>query len=221
MAIKLDNPTPGIFGILFGIGTSVVLGGLLAVLHLIGRPVEVVRTLPAEPVAGVLYFEEGAPGSTGGARWKAKVQRIVEKLPGENTFSEGELNAWSGTSFKKAELEEGATPTFAILAGLPNFRFVESELQVGMVNDVFLFGFTPTLVVQARGGFTMVQGGGWKFEPSQFYFGGLPVHKVPALVPLLAKRFVLADTVPEEIATVMQTASLIEVKDKALHVVMP
>ena len=168
MAIKLDNATPGIFGIIIGVGLSVTLGGLLAVVHLISRPVEIVRTLPKEPVEGVRYAIEGAAGSSAGTRWKIKIQRLVEKIPGEYTFSDAEINAWSVGTFEKAEPPKGETPSFALLAGVPNFHLEGDRLHVTTSNDILLLGGVSKLVVEASGSFVQ-DPEGWRYEPTEFF----------------------------------------------------
>lgn len=221
MAIKLDNPKPGLFGIVFGVGLSVALGGLLAVAHLIFRPVEIVRSIPKEPTAGVRYVIEGAAGSSASARWKVKVRRLVDKIPGDYTFSAAEINAWADGTFDKAEVPKGETPpSFALLAGVPNFNLAGGQLHITTSNDLLLFGGASKLVIETSGTFKQ-EAEGWHFEPAEFYFGGLPAHKLLPLAAVLYDRFSKAQAAPADASSVLRNASSITITDAALVVHMP
>lgn len=220
MAIKLDNATPGLFGIIFGVGLSVSLGALLAVLHLISRPVEIVRTVPKEPTEGVRYVIEGATGSSAGNRWKIKVKRLVEKIPGEYAFTDAEINAWAEGTFEKAEPPAGETPSFALLAGVPNFHAGADRLHIVTSNDLLLLGGVSKLVIEANGSFKQ-EAEGWSFVPAEFYLGGLPAHKLPVLAGVLFDRFSKAQAVPADASSILRSASSISVAEGSLAVHMP
>lgn len=218
MAITLDRKSPGIFGILFGVVLSVVLGVLVAVVFFISKPVEVVRALPKEPVEGVKYFVEGAPGS--GATWERKAA-MVEAGGGETSFTESELNAWSEASFETAKVAEAdKADTAMIIMGKPNFRIAGASLQVGLVNDLLFFGVERKLVLQSTGSFTR-KANGWAYVPEEIFLGGLPLHKMPALADLLIKRFTPSAQVPASVKKVLEGATAIVVTKDAVVVAMP
>lgn len=216
MAISLDRKTPGVFGIIFSAALSIALGALLAVIHLASQPVTVADEVPKEPVEGALYFIKGdAPNDSVGALERKRDS--LQDSGAEVVFTEGELNAWSAEIFKQTEIEESEkASSVLIIAGRPNFRFVDKELQLGMENELVFFGNTAPLVLQGRGGFERV-GDKLSFRPTEAYFGGLPLHRLPAgVLEAVAKRFV--PSAPEEAASVLTRASAIGVTDGQLIV---
>ena len=218
MAYSADHRAPGLFSVLFGAVLSLVLGALLALVHLASLPVEVLKTEPKEdaPVEG-RKIVLGAPGSTAGVAWERKRETLGG---GAVTFTEAELNAWSAATFTAAKLEEGQKgSTVVILAGEPNFRVVGSHLQIALVNTLHFFGSEAPVVLHGRGEFAK-EGSRWKFVPVEAYLGGLPLHRVPALLPLVAARFG-ANQRPAEVEKVLAQASEIAVRDGALSITMP
>ena len=220
MAITLDRKSPGVFGVLFGAALSIALGALFAVLHLAAQPVEVATAAPKEPAEGVRYFIQGAPGGGAGKAWESK-QDQIQSGSGEVGFTEAEMNAWSGATFKPVEVKkEEKGSSFMIIAGVPNFRIVAKELQVGTVNTVNFFGSEAPLVLQARGSFVRA-GAGWGFKPSEAWLGGLPLHRIPVLLPVVAERLGVGKNPPAVVETVMKRATDISVHDDELVVRMP
>ncbi len=218
MAINLERKPPGIVGILFGAVLSVSLGVLLGVLHLVAQPVEVVTSEPKEPAEGARYFIKGSSG--GSATWEGKHSQLTEGS-GEVAITEGELNAWSGETFEEVKVEQAEKDSSVlIIAGAPNFRLVGETLQVGTENKLVFFGGEAPLVLQAKGGFERV-GERWKFNPAEAYLGGLPLHRVPALMGVAAKRFGPAATMPADVEKVLTQATQIALQDGELVVRMP
>ncbi|MCU0793509.1 MAG: hypothetical protein MUE42_11830 [Opitutaceae bacterium] len=220
MAINLDRKSPGIVGILFGASLSVALGVLLGLINLVAQPVEVVNALPKEPVEGRIYFVKG--GSSGAGRaWELKAEGLAEGRGAEVGFSEAELNAWSGATFEEVKVEPAEKQnTVMVIAGTPNFRIVDRELQVGTINQLVFFGFEAPLVLQARGAF--VRGGaGWDFKPSEAYLGGLPLHLAPALADLVRERLTPAASAPTAVAKVLASADKLEIAEGELVVRLP
>ena len=220
MAINLDRKSPGIIGILFGAFFSVVLGALLAVLHLMAQPVEVLTAEPNERAEGVKYFIKGAPGGEKGRVWQAKFSRITDGS-GEVKLSENELNTWAGDSFEEVKLsEEEKASSLLIIAGTPNFRLIGSALQIGTENQLVFFGSEAPLILQATGAFAR-EGQRWKFVPTEAYLGGLPLHRAPLLMALAAKRFGPTAALPEEVEKLLTQATQIAIADDELVVRMP
>lgn len=220
MASPADRKAPGVIGVFFGALLSIVLGALLAAVHLASQPVEVVKTMPKEPKEDVLYFVQGTPGSGAGKSWQFKRESLASGAAGEVTFTEAELNAWSEATFEPVKMEEAEkSSTVMIIAGTPNFRIDGPMLHLGLVNTVNVFGAESPLVLQAKGGFEKT-GSGWRFEPAEALLGALPLHRVPALLPLVAARFGGGNP-PAEVEKVLTSASELAVRDGALVVGMP
>jgi hypothetical protein len=220
MASKADQAEPGLFTILTSVVLGVSLGALLAVMHLISRPVEIVSAFPKEPVPGVRYSLEGVSGSMAGTRWKIKTQRIADKAPGGYSFTDAELNAWAGSTFRKAEVLKDQTPRFALLTGVPNFRIEGERLKIVTANDLIIFGWLVELVIEAEGTFAK-EADGWHYVPSELHLGGFPAHKMPILASLLVKRLGTSSFVPAETVGVMASATDIGIASDALVVKMP
>lgn len=220
MASSTDRKSPGVFGVFLGAVLSVTLGGLLAGLHLASQPVEVMKTAPKEaPPPDKLYYVLGAPGSTAGKGWETKQETLSSGAPGELSFTEAELNAWSESTFEPAKIDDDKkNATVMILAGAPNFRIEGSNLHVGLVNTLSFFGTETPLVLQARGGFEKGSAG-WHFVPSEARLGALPLHKVPVLLAVLADRFGAAQP-PAMVEKVLHEAREITVRDGALVIAL-
>src|SRR5215217_2054823 len=96
---KIDRALkgPGLFEITLGVLLSVILGIVLAALHLVFKPVEIVKAgtePPAEHDAGAVYFVEGAINSSKSRQWMRKRQMLADGAAVDVSFSEEELNAW-------------------------------------------------------------------------------------------------------------------------------
>lgn len=218
MASSSDRKPPGVISVFIGAVLSVAVGAILAAVHLASQPVEVMKTAPKEaPPPEKLYLVLGESGGAGKA-WQTK-QDGLEAGSGVISLKESELNAWSEATFEVAKLDDAQkNGTVMILAGVPNFRIEGSDLRVALVNTLNFFGSEAPLVLQARGGFEK-GASGWRFVPSEARLGALPLHKIPALLPVLADRFG-ADRLPAVVDKVMREAQDISVRDGALVVGM-
>ena len=216
MASPSDRKAPGVISVFIGAVLSVVLGSLLAVVHLASQPVEVMKTAPKEkPPADKLYSVLGASGSAGGKSWEMKSDLLDAAGAGSVLLTEAELNAWSESTFTPVKLsEEEKGSTMAILAGAPNFRIEGSSLHVGLVNTANFFGMEAPLVMHAHGGFAR-SGNGWRFVPAEARLGALPLHKIPALLSVIADRFGAAQP-PAVVEKVLRDANDIAIRDGSL-----
>lgn len=217
MAINLDRKSPGIVGIVFGAFSAIALGALLGCFHLASKPVQVVSTLPNEPVAGTRYFVQGAAGS--GSTWERKLERL-KTASGEFGLTEADLNGWATAGFAEAKVEDAESIPVMIVAGKPNFRIQGTELQVGAINRVLFFGSPSPLVLQAKGGFER-EGSKWVFAPKESFLGGLALHRVPALQSLVAGRFGAKDALPEDVKNLLARATQISVVNGEVLLRMP
>lgn len=218
---KMDRAQngPGMFEILFGVILSITLGVLLAALHLVFKPVEVVNRPPEELVPGQVYFIEGSVNSSKAQQWKRKRQMLVEGASADVTFSEEELNSWMASSTAQlSKDEENATALFE--PERVNFRIQGGALQVGLLGKVAAVGVSHDLVFQTRG--TFVEGTeGYVFDPKEFFVGSLPVHRVPGLTSLLMKRVTAAQELPEDLKETWRKLKLVAVEDNVLRLVLP
>lgn len=220
MASSHDHRPPGVISVFIGAVLSVTLGGILATVHLASQPVEVMKAAPKEaPPPGKLYYVLGAPGSTAGKSWEVKRDALAAGTPGAVSFTEAELNAWSEDTFEPAKLDDAEKKgTVMILAGAPNFRMDGATLHVGLVNTINFFGSETPLVLQAHGDFQKA-GAGWRFAASEARLGALPLHKLPALMSVLADRFGAAQP-PAVVEKVLREAREVAVRDGALVVAL-
>lgn len=223
MASLADRKSPGVTSVFIGAVLSIVVGGLLAAVHLVSLPVEVLRTAPKEaPDKEARVFIAGQAGSSAGRAWQAKRDALAAGTSGRQAFSEAELNAWSEATFEAAKLnkDDAADRMVLVTGGIPDFRIDGSALQLGMVNKVHLPGFAEApLVLQARGGFVRTNAG-WTFAPTEARLGALPLHKIPALLSLVAERFV-AKPFPAEVQRALQNAHEIAVREGSLVIGLP
>lgn len=219
---KLDRARngPGLFEITLGVVLSITLGVLLAVLHLIFKPVEVVAKPPEAAEIGKVYFVEGATNSNKARQWQRKRQMLSDGASADVVFSEEELNAWMATATPKAPQGAAATTTALVTPEKINFRIQGGVFQVGVQSKVALLGLTLPLVVQTRGKF--VQGdGGFRFTADEFFIGSLPAHMVPGLVPVIMERLMSAQELPEDLKTTWSKLKLVAVEDNSLHLSLP
>ncbi len=213
MALSIEDKSPGVVGIVFGAASSVALGAVLALVHLVTQPVEVVSQLPKEPVHGVRYHVKGQ-GSKGSDDGMDRARAALGAGGGEARFSEADINGWALATFEPTKVtDEERASSMLIVAGAPNFHLVETELQVGMENELIFFGGAAPLVLQARGGFVRA-GAGMEFVPREAYLGGLPLHRLPAVLPWVAKR--LAPAVPPEVDALLRRATSLTIADGEL-----
>ncbi len=206
---------PHVAVIVLGAVASLALGSLFALGHLVARPVEVVTTKPKDAQEGVRYFVQGVSG--GGSGWERKFEHLANGA-GEVGLTEGELNSWSSATLREAKPEEAnLSGPFKIVAGVPNFRFDGDALQIGAVNKFNFLGNEAPLVLQAKGKFER-SGDEWRFQPSEAYLGGLPLHRMPVLMSLVMARFGAKDAVPEPVRKVLARASHLAVEKGELVV---
>jgi hypothetical protein len=76
--------------VVLGAILSRILGGEVAAVYLITKPVETAREMPKEPEPGMVYHFEGNRDSNQGRFWKTKQQQLVAGRP--FTLFEDELN---------------------------------------------------------------------------------------------------------------------------------
>jgi len=214
---------PGPFEIILSILLSLVLGVLLAALHLVFKPVEVVKKAEEAVEVKNVYFVEGAVNSSKSRQWTRKRQMLTEGAAVDVVFNEEELNAWMATATPKpAAPAPGATlaQPAMIQPERINFRIQEGVLQVGLLGKLSALGYERELVVQTRGAFAP-GAEGFVFVPAEFYVGSLPAHAIPGLTDFLIKRLGGAQELPEDIKATWKKLTLVAVEGNTLRLTLP
>lgn len=218
MANSHEQKAPGLVGVLGGALGSLVLGVLLAVVYLILKPVEIVRSAPKDPAPGVRYFVQGGGAAPSGKGWERKQEMLVSGV-GEVRLLSGDLNAWAqAASPADPKVEEAKKEArFLHVRGTPNFRIVGEELQVGVVSELICFGYVRQLVFQAQGGFEL-DGATWRYAPKEMYFGCFPLHRFPLLRSSLTARLQVEGNLPTVAGVMLRRAAGLSIKAEELVV---
>lgn len=203
--------------VILGAVLSVLLGLVLAVCHLVLKPVATVRELPKELVAGQIYYIEGSRDATKGRGWLAKRQAFCSGQSVE--LSEEELNTAVVSPTEKPPAEAAAASQEAMLSpGLLNFRIADGKLHFGVPLKTFLLD--RPVILQARGSFVL-SGEQFRFEPELFYLGSCPLHKIPLLRSALLKRVPGAQSIPEDLRSAWSKLSAVSIEGRVLKLSMP
>jgi hypothetical protein len=214
---------PGFFEISFGVILSLALGVLLAALHLIFKPVEVVAKPPETAVSGQVYLVEGSANSSKSRQWMRKRQMLADGAAADVSFTEEELNAWMASMAPQPPKGAAAeTPETLFAPEKVNFRIQNGILQVGLVGKVSVsaLGLSRDMVFQTRGKF--VKGdNGYVFAADELYLGSLPTHTVPHLTELIMERVLAAQQLPEDLKATWKKLNLVAVEDNTLRLVLP
>lgn len=214
---------PGPIEITLGVLLSISLGVLLAAIHLVFKPVEVVAKAPDELEPGKVYFVEGAVNSSKSRQWMRKRQMLADGGSVEVMFSEEELNAWMASVAPQPQAGAGAAAASGTAVLTPervNFRIRDGVMQIGLLGKLTALGFTRDMVFQARGKFEP-GAEGHKFTADEFYIGSLPTHTVPGLAELIIKRVLAQQELPEDLQKTWKQLKLVAVEDSSLRLVLP
>ncbi|HEY4299413.1 MAG TPA: hypothetical protein VGM73_00985 [Candidatus Didemnitutus sp.] len=198
-----------------------VVGVLVAVVYLVGKPVQRVPVVPKDAVANVVYFIPGNENSVRGRAWQAKMKTLTNG--GEVSFSEEELNAYAATldpapgddkaagdkkpapkpakpaaakpgEPKGAEVKQNAD--FFTASGV-NFHILKNDkLQISLKCAINYYGIGTDTYVLATGVFTR-SGNGYIFDPETFYLGSCPLHKLPVGEAFITARILNSLKLPD------------------------
>ncbi len=231
---------PSLFEIFFGSILSVVLGALLAATILILKPVEILTEAPKDKTLDPtkIYFFQGSKEYTPSQRWRFKRDSLVQ---GHSVrLNEDELNTWIEDVYPKLPIEqkktvkpkpqgkgkEGVAPAKDadrsapfIQTGTPNFRLTAETLRVGVVYYVNLFGYASFQVVaQSEGTFEKPKDDAEpiRFNPSTFYVGSLPVHKLLMLKTLIFGRVLDTFEFPTDVTGAWRKLAEVKVENREL-----
>ncbi|MDD2765224.1 MAG: hypothetical protein PHE83_14770 [Opitutaceae bacterium] len=228
---KIDKAKygPGLGEVVLGAALSLVLGAGLAAAYLVAQPVQIVKEPPKSPPAGAIYYIEGGRNADRGKQWLRKKQLFTEGSSVE--LNENELNAWisAGTAApapapgqKSAPVAPPSPASGMLQMDVPNFRIRDGVLQIGAKGtlNLELFGIKRPLIVQASGKF--VKGGdGFIFEPSRFYVGSLPLHRLPGVGEIVLNRVLAKAQVPEDIAVAWKKLADVTIVGNTLKLSLP
>lgn len=174
---------PGVIGLFFGAFFGVFLGSVLALIHLVDRPVEVVSKLPAEPEAGKLYYEKPARVSL--KTWENRKSEL-EAGAGTVVLNEAELGSLVAFGLMSSLREGREAPAAdaetldlaATVADGVGLRLRDGEVMIGVEVETRRVGGPRPLVLQTNGTFEKVTMG-WVYRPLTATLGGLELHRLP------------------------------------------
>lgn len=219
---KIDRALrgPGPIEIVLSIILSLVLGVLIGAVHLVFKPVTIVKKAEEATEVGNVYFVEGTANSSKSRQWTRKRQMLAGSGPVDVVFNEDELNAWMATAAPKpAPAAAGAVPPI-IEPERINFRIHDDLLQVGVVGKLSVLGYTQEMVVQTRGTFEP-GADGFVFKAKEFYVGSLPTHLVPGLTDYIIQRVTASQEMPEDLQATWKKLTLVAVEDSSLRLTLP
>lgn len=210
---------PSVTEVTLGAFLSIVVGALLAMIYLMAKPVETVKSLPEEPAPATVYYVQGSSNGGKGRQYLRKRQLFIEGGPAEVLrLSEDELNAWISSS--RAHPEAASTGTGLLAPQSVNFRVRDGSLQVGLPCSINVLGLTRPIIVQARGGFDR-KGERFVFRPDELYVGSLAVSRIPGLTPLLVNRLLDAQDIPAETYQAWKRLDQVAVEGDQLVLALP
>lgn len=167
---------PGWAEVILGAVLSMILGVILAVVYLVFRPPTLVKEMPKEPAANVVYYIEGSHDINKARRLPAKEKSLQA---GQTVaFSEDELNVLSATPPPKP----GAAAPEAkfVTLGDPNFRIHDSVVQVAVPAHLkYSLVALDTSVTLLLEGTLVKVGNTYTFSPETIYLGSCPIHRLP------------------------------------------
>lgn len=208
---------PNYVEIILGAVLSLLLGGLLAVVYLVFKPVPILDVPPKQKEGAGLHYIAGRRGFSTGS-WALKREAF---LRGQTiTLPEEEINAWIESLYpanaKPAKGEEDAM----VQPGTPSVRFNGNTANLGAVLALDLFGWKPKIVTQAAGTFAM-RGGTAKFVPDTVYVGSFPAHRLPVVGSLVFGRVTGMWKFPEELTSAWAKVSGVHIEKSQLVIEQP
>lgn len=223
MSSKFDRSAyePKLIEVTIGALLSVLIGVVLAGVWLITKPIEKVREIPAEPVAGTVYYIEGTANGSSSREWMVKVQQFVA---GQSlTLTEGDLNTAyraKAAEAEQAKKDEPKAEPGMLNAGQLNFRIADSELQIGAPVDVSVLGFQTKIQVFAQGVFER-SGSTFAYAPTRFYIGSLRVDKLPVVGGMLMHKLLAAANLSDDVTGAWGKLGDVKIEGNQLQLIMP
>lgn len=227
MSTKVDRAVhgPGWGEVILGALLSLVLGVALGVTFLVLKPVAQVKELPKEEEQkpNTVYYIEGSRDSSKARQALAKRKAFVE---GQSiTVTEDEINSLVPAAKAAMAAAPGAKKDAApapaeaesdrFAVGMANFRIRDGMVQIGAPVTVNVMGVSQKLIVQGRGGIEK-RGDLFVFNPNEIYLGSCPVHRLPFVAGYVEKKFLEAQTIPEDVATAWKNLSDVSIEGNAV-----
>lgn len=219
MSTKIDRALygPSWTEVVIGAVLSVLIGVVLAAAWLVFKPVETVRALPKDQVAGQVYFIEGSSSSTNGRQWLRKRQLFTEGVA--VSVNEDELNTAVASlapppAGKQEEAKGMVTP------GPLNFRIHDNQLQIAAPVELNVAGFQAKVQVSANGAFAE-RGGQFVFVPEQLYVGSCPVERLPVVSSIILSHLLKTVTVPEDLTAAWSRLNSVSIQGTHLQLGTP
>lgn len=219
MNSKIDRAAdgPSWTEVTFGALLGILIGALLAAVWLVQKPVQTVRELPKEPVAGVIYYIEGSANSSMGAAWMRKRQLFV--AGSSISVSEHELNTAARNLSSNGGNKTDGKEAGMVTPGPLNFRIADGELQIASKVDVALLGLQSALQVVARGEFVR-RGDHFAFEPNQVYVGSCRVDRLPVIGGMILRKVTQAMVLPEDLNAAWSKVDAVTIDGAEMQLVM-
>ena len=230
MSKKVDRALygPSWTEVILGAVLSVALGAILAGAYLVFKPVTLVKEIPKEPVAGMVYYIEGSHDGSKARRIAAKQKIFLQG--GSVAVIEDEINiALIPANVAAAPVKGGAAPakpegeTNEVLnAGTPNFRIHDGMLQMSTPVQVKypLVGLDTSFLVQTQGTFVK-DGDVYVYQPTVIYVGSCPVQRLPVVKTLVAKKFLNPQRFPADIVAAWSKLAEVSIEGSTLKLSMP
>ena len=226
MSRKIDRALhgPSWLEVFLGAALSLLLGVVLGAVVLIFKPVVVVRQMPKEDAIDpkAVYYIEGTKEASRSRNALAKRKAFAS---GQTvTVTEDEIN--SLIAQPAAPRAAGSAPAAdaesedTLAVGTPNVRLRDGTMQVGVPVTLNLPGLSKKFTVQTQGGFEK-QGGIFVYEPDVFYFGSLPLQRLPLVANLARDKFLDAQEIPEDIKTAWAKLSGVSIEGNILNLTVP
>src|SRR5437868_4729315 len=228
MSKKIDRAHygPSWTEVILGAVLSVALGGLLAALFLVFKPVTAVKTLPEKPTPGMVYYIEGSHDANKARKLAAKQSAFLKGNSIE--LNEDELNiamvpanpppAAKGAAPKTPEPEASTS----LAAGTPNFHLDSGKMQISapVRAKVALVGLDASFLMQTRGSFAK-EGGIFVFQPETIMLGSCPVHRIPVVKGLVLKKIMNANVLPADLSAAWAKLSDVTIEGSTLKLGAP
>ena len=238
---------PGWAEVILGAVLSVAIGVALAVVVLAIKPLLPVKEMPKEPVPGMIYYIQGSHDT--GKSKQAPAKRKMFAGGGSVAVTEDEINSflpqppplWTpkpkapdkskATDKGKEKAPEKAkapeksnTPAVAagemFALGGPNFRVHDGVVQIAVPVTFNVLGLTQEVTVLATGNFVK-KDAGFVFDPDTLYLGSCPMQRVPFAAGYVAKKFLSAQPVPDDITAAWPKLAAVAVDGNTLKLTMP
>jgi len=232
MSKKIERAVhgPSWVEVILGAILSAALGIVLGAVVLVIKPIAVLKdgTKEKDLPSGVITYREGSHDM--GKAKQAAAKRKAFAAGQSVTVTEDELNALAApapaTPAALAKPGEKAAPVTAaasggmLASGAPNFRIRDGVVQLSVPVTLNLAGLEQKFVVQARGGIVK-KGSTHAFEPETIFFGSCPVQRLPLVSGYVAKKFIGAKGLPDDIAAAWPKLASVTVEGNALKLTMP